>query len=261
MGDTVLYERKGSVGFITLNRPQVLNAINDQWIEDFLAVAQEARGDTEARVIVVRGVGRSFCAGADLKEAGKQYESLQEYRDTHMTPEQDIARVFHRMGKPVIGQIHGYAVGGGCEVAMLCDIRIAEEGARFGFPEVRVGATVTLAGLYHLPRIVGLGRAFELLYSTDMIDAREAHRIGLVNKVVPRERLEETVMAMAESIAAHYPLELSLTRNSVYRALDSDFDAGVEEENEASVIPHAAGSRAVGMKEAMEQIQRRKGKA
>ena len=257
MGDTVLYERTGEIGVITMNRPRVLNAINDQWILHFVDAAGAARGDSGAKAIVVRGAGRSFCAGADLKETPKQYSSLHAYRTQHMNPEQDIARLFHHMGKPVIAQVQGYAVGGGCEVAMLCDIRIAEEGARFGFPEVRVGATVTLGGLYHLPRIVGLGRAFEMLYSTDLIDANEAHRIGLVNKVVPLERLQETVMAAAEAIAGHFSFELSLTRNSVYQALDADFDASVEEENHASVLSYAAGSRAVGMAQAAEQIRRR----
>ena len=205
MGNTVLYEREGTVGSIILNRPQVLNAINDEWIEDLLAAAEKARLDAEAKVIVVKGQGRAFCAGADLKEGAKVYESLMEYRDGHMTPEQDIGRVFRRMGRPVIGQIQGYAVGGGCELAMLCDIRIAAEGTRFGFTEVSVGATVTLGGLYNLPRIVGLGRAFELLYSTDLIDAQEAWRIGLVNRVVPPESLEETVTALGTTNRRLFP--------------------------------------------------------
>jgi enoyl-CoA hydratase len=143
---------------------------------------------------------------------------------------------------------------------MLADIRIAAEGTQFGFPEVRVGATVTLGGVYNLARMVGLGRALELLYTTELIDAREAERIGLVNRVVPVEQLASTVLELAHKIAGHYPLELALTRNSVYRALDTDFDTAVEEEEGASVISYAAGSREQGMAAAMTAIQRRKGR-
>jgi enoyl-CoA hydratase len=257
MGTTVRYERTGVIGHIILNRPQVLNAMNDEWLHDLLAAAAQARADREVRVIVVRGEGRAFCAGADLQESAKRRE-LVEYREKHMNPMQDIARVFRRMGKPVIAQVHGYAVGGGCELAMLADIRIAAEGAKFGFPEVRVGATVTLGGVYNLTRIVGLGKALELLYTTELIDAREAERIGLVNRVVPAEQLESTVFALTNKIAGHYPLELALTRNSVYRALDTDFDTAVEEEEGASVISYAAGTREQGMAAALEAIQQRK---
>lgn len=257
MGTTVLYERQGSIGYIVLNRPHVLNAMNDEWLSDLLAMAERARVDTEARAIVVRGEGRAFCAGADLKESAVRRE-LAEYRDHHMRPQQDIARVFRRMGKPVIAQVHGYAVGGGCELALLADIRIAAEGSQFGFPEVRVGATVTLGGVYNLSRIVGAGRAFELLYTTDFIDAREAERIGLVNRVVPLEQLPTTVTALAEKIARHYPLELSLTRASVYHALDTDFESALREEDDASVISYAAGTRAEGMTVAFARLHERK---
>ena len=260
MGTTVKYERQGVIGYIILNRPQVLNAMNDEWLYDLLAIAEKARADSEVRVIVVRGEGRAFCAGADLKESSKPYE-LTEYREKHMNPMQDIARVFRRMGKPVIAQVHGYALGGGCEVAMLADMRIVAEGTKFGFPEVRVGATVTLGGVYNLSRIVGLGRALELLYTTELIDAREAERIGLANRVVPAEQLESAVIELAHKIAGHYPLELALTRNSVYRALDTDFDTAVEEEEAASIISHAAGTREKGMAAALDAIQRRKGRA
>jgi enoyl-CoA hydratase len=257
MGTTVRYEQQGVIGYIVLNRPHVLNAMNDEWLHDLLAMAERARGDNAARVIVVRGEGRAFCAGADLKESAARRE-VAEYRDHHMRPQQDIARVFRRMGKPVIAQVHGYAVGGGCELALLADIRIAAEGSQFGFPEVRVGATVTLGGVYNLSRIVGAGKAFELLYTTDFIDAREAERIGLVNRVVPPEQLSATVTALAEKITRHYPLELSLTRASVYHAMDTDFESALREEDDASVISYAAGTRAEGMAAAFAQIHERK---
>lgn len=257
MGDTVLYERTEQIGYVTLNRPQVLNAMNDAWIHDLLAAASAARDDPEARVVVVRGAGRAFCAGADLKETPRP-QALLEYWQRHMAPEQEIARVFRRMGKPVIAQVHGYAVGGGCELAMLADLRVAAEGTRFGFTEVRVGATVTMGGVYTLTRLVGAGRAFELLYTTELIDAREALRIGLVNRVVPADELQPAVHALASRIAGHFPLELALTRNAVYRALDVDFDAAVEEETGAALLSYMGGARQTGMAEAMERIRQDK---
>jgi len=259
MGNTVLYHREGAIGYITMNRPHVLNAINDAWVHDMLAAMRAAREDREARVVVVRGNGRAFCAGADLKEAPQRRE-ISEYRADHMLPEQEIVREARHMDKPLIAQVHGYAVGGGCELAMLCDLRIAAEGTRFGFPETRVGATVTMGGTYFLPRLVGLAKAKELLFTTDLIDAREAERIGLVNRVVPPEELEATVRRLAEQIASHFPLETALTRASVDKNLDADLDTALEEEAQAAIISYAAGSREAGMAQAREEIARRKGR-
>ena len=260
MESPVLYERSGAIGYITLNRPHVLNAMNVEWILALGAAAQKAHEDAAARVVVIRGAGRAFCAGADLKEIPRPQELMEHWR-THIGPEQDAARRFRRIGKPLIAQVHGYAVGGGCEVAMLADMRIAAEGARFGFTEVKVGATVTMGGLYNLTRIVGAGRAFELLYTAELIDAAEAMRIGLVNRVVPADELESAVRALAEKIAAHYPAELALTREGVYRAMDMDFDTSVEMELDAALVSHLAGSRVEGMARQDERIHRRKGGA
>jgi len=257
MDNAVLYERGGVLGYITLNRPHVLNAMNDEWIHALVAAAQKARDDAEARVVIIRGAGRAFCAGADLKEIPRRQELMEHWR-THMGPEQEIARLLRAMGRPLIAQVHGYAVGGGCEVAMLADIRIAAEGTRFGFTEVRVGATVTMGGLYNLTRLVGAGRAFELLYTAELIDTDEAMRIGLVNRVVPGDRLEATVRELAEKIASHYPAELALTREGVYRAMDLDFDASVEMELEAALISHLNGARLEGMARQADRIRQRK---
>ncbi len=257
MDPAVLYERSGAIGYITLNRPRMLNAMNQAWIHALVAAAQSAHDDHAARVAVIRGAGRAFCAGADLREIPRPQELIDHWRD-HIGPEQEIARVFRRMGKPVIAQVHGYAVGGGCEVAMLADIRIAAEGTRLGFTEVKVGATVTMGGLYNLTRLVGAGRAFELLYTAELIDAAEAMRIGLVNRVVPAAELESSVRALAEKIAAHYPAELALTREGVHRAMDLDFDAAAAMELHAALISHLGGARVEGMARQAERIHRRK---
>jgi enoyl-CoA hydratase/carnithine racemase len=257
MEGAVFYERRGQIGYIILNRSHVLNAMNDEWIVALLKAAEAARADLAARVVVVRGAGRAFCAGADLKAIPRHQELLDHWQ-THIGPEQEIARVFRRMGRPIIAQVHGYAVGGGCEVAMLADVRIAAEGTKFGFTEVEVGATVTMGGLYNLTRIVGVDRAFELLYSRELIDVVEAMRIGLVNRVVPAEKLEEWVREFAEKIASHYPAELALTREGVYRAMDQDFDASVEMELQSAMISHLGGARDEGMARQAARIHQRK---
>lgn len=254
MDRTVLYRRDGRVAFVALNRPSVLNAINDAWLRDLTAALREARDDTEARVVVVQGEGRAFCAGADLKETPRRQEIIS-YRADHIDVMQNIAKLMRSLRKPVIAKVHGYAVGGGCELAMLADMRIAATGTKFGFTEVRVGATVTMGGLYNLARIVGLGRAFELLYTTEMIDVEEAFRIGLVNRVVAADRLQQTVHEFADKIAQNFPFEMSLTRNSVYRALDLDFDAALEDENAASLLSYMGDSRSTGMVQAMKSIK------
>jgi enoyl-CoA hydratase len=255
---TVQYERRNRIGFITMNRPQVLNAINDAWIHDFVEAANASRQDREARVVIVRGAGRAFCAGADLKETPTQ-RALPDHLAEHTAPMQEIARIFRRLGKPVIAQLHGYVVGGGCEIAMLADVRVAAAETKIGFTEVKVGATVTMGGLYNLARIVGMGRAFELLYTAELIDAPEALRIGFVNRVVPGAELDAAVMTLAERIAGHFAFELALTRNSVYRALDMDFDAALEEETLAALVSQAGGSRNRGMAQAVASIKQGKG--
>jgi enoyl-CoA hydratase len=258
MEPAVLYEGSGTIGYITLNRPHVLNAMNDAWIHALGAAAQTAHDDAAARVVVIRGAGRAFCAGADLRETPRRQELMEHWR-THIGPEQEIARHFRRLGKPLIAQVHGYAVGGGCEVAMLADLRIAAEGTKLGFTEVKVGATVTMGGLYNLTRIVGTGRAFELLYTAELIDAAEAMRIGLVNRVVPADELEATVRVLADKIAAHYPAELALTREGIYRAMDADFDASLAMELDQALVSHLAGSRMEGMARQAERIHQGKG--
>ncbi|MBV9112123.1 MAG: enoyl-CoA hydratase/isomerase family protein [Hyphomicrobiales bacterium] len=259
MEKAVLYHRDGRVGLITLNRPKSLNAINDAWIHDLLDACRQAHEDDEARVIVVCGAGRAFCSGADLKETPRVQEHM-EYRSQRIDPMQAIALRFRHMRKPVIGQIHGYAVGGGCELAMLADIRIAASGTKFGFTELRVGATVTMGGLYNIARIVGLGRALELLYTTELINAEEAFRIGLVNRVVPLDQLPGAVQALADKLSDNFPFETSLVRNALYRALDLDFDAAIEEETTASLLSQMGGARNVGMRRALQDIKSKPGR-
>jgi enoyl-CoA hydratase/carnithine racemase len=251
---TVSYERTGHLGYITLDRPQVLNAMNDALVRDLRVAVATARDDGDARVVIMRGAGRAFCAGADLKESPVKH-ALPDYRAGRMADEQDVTRLFRSLDKPVIAQLHGAVIGGGVVLAMLADLRVAARGTRFEMPEVRVGATVSFGGLYHLPRIIGLGRAFELMYLADAFDEAEALRLGLVNRVAPAEELAAVTRAMAEKIASHFPLELALTRHALYRGLDADFPAAVEGETAAALISYAAGAREEGMARAMRGVQ------
>ena len=248
MGETVVYERTGTIGIITLNRPEVLNAVNGQLIEDFIEALKKAKEDREARVLILKGEGRAFCAGADIKE-GVVERSIEEYRE-RVLKLQGIGRLFLELDKPVIGAIHGYALGAGCEFALNCDIRLAAEGAQFGFPETSVGATVTTAGTKVLPAVIGLGKAFEFLFTGERIEAKKGEEMGLVNRVVPLEELEKTAIELAERIAKNYPLALALTRRSVYRGLGASLEDVLMEEAEAACISFASGERKTGMKAA-----------
>ena len=223
---TVLYSRDGNVGIITLNRPERLNAINGGLLRDFIEQLKTAREDKEVISVILTGAGRAFCAGEDLKEssAGKSFETWIEETDGL----QEIQRMIMSLGKPLIAAIQGYALGGGCEFAMSCDIRIATEDAKFGFPETEVGLTVTTAGIKLLTQIVGLGKAKELVFTGEFVDAHEALRIGLANKVVPAERLIDEALGMANKIGEKSPLALKLSRIAIEQGLHSSFEQILE---------------------------------
>ncbi len=252
---TVLYRREGNVGIITLNRPERLNAINVELLRDFMARLDQARQDKEAAVIILTGAGRAFCAGEDLKEtaAGKSIETWREETDRL----QDIQRVIMKLGKPLIAAVRGYAVGGGCEFAMSCDIRIASEDAQFGFPETGVGLTVTTAGTKLLTQLVGLGKAKELIFAGEFIDAQEATRIGLVNRVVPNDNLLDEALAMAQKIGERSPLALKLSRIAIDQGLDASFEQILEIEAGHLLICVGAQNQAEFVEKKLAEMKRK----
>ena len=225
-GTTVLYRRDGNVGVITLNRPDRLNAITIDLLRDLTAQLDAAREDEEAAVIVLTGAGKAFCAGEDLKEtaSGKPIATWVDEAEQF----REIQRAILGLGKPLIAAVHGHALGGGSAFAMCCDIRIAAEDARFGFPETGVGLTVVMAGTKLLTQLVGLGKAKELILTGDLIDAEEAARIGLVNAVVPGEDLMDASLAMARKIGEGSPLALKLSRIAIDQGMDASFDQILE---------------------------------
>ena len=240
---TVLYHRQKDVGIITLNRPHRLNAINLDLLKGFMEQLDRAKQDTKARVIILTGEGKAFCAGEDLKETASG-KSMEQWMDEAQRL-QDVQRMTMKLGKPIIAAISGYALGGGCEFAMGCDIRIASETAVLGFPETTVGMTVTNAGTKLLPHLVGLGKAKELVLTGDFIDAFEAQRIGLVNKVVAPENLMTESMAMAEKIASRSPLATSLSRTALDQGMEASFDQIMELEKSHLLMCVQAGTEFV----------------
>lgn len=251
---TVLYSRDGNVGIITLNRPERLNAINGGLLRDFIAQLETAREDKEAISVILTGAGRAFCAGEDLKEssAGKSFETWIEETDGL----QEIQRMIMRLGKPLIAAVQGYALGGGCEFAMSCDIRIATEDAKFGFPETEVGLTVTTAGTKLLTQIVGLGKAKELVFTGEFVDAHEALRIGLANKVVPAEMLIDEALGMANKIGEKSPLALKLSRIAIEQGLHSSFEQILEIEANHLLICISAQNQKEFMEKKLQKMKK-----
>jgi enoyl-CoA hydratase len=226
--EAVLFSKNQNVGIITLNRPERLNAINKDLLKGLIEKLEIVRQDKDIAAVILTGAGRAFCAGEDLKEtsAGKSFEDWIEETEGL----QEVQRVILALGKPLIAAVPGYALGGGCEFAMSCDIRIAAESAQFGFPETDVGLTITTAGTKLLAQIVGLGKAKELVFTGDFIDAHEAMAIGLANKVVPAESLLDESMAMARRIGEKSPLALRLSRIAIDQGLHSSFEQTLEME-------------------------------
>lgn len=204
---TLLYEARGGIAVLTVNRPDKLNALNDEVIADLGAAATRIAADPTIRGIILTGAGpKAFVAGADISQLAEQ--GPQRGKDRSLAG-QAVFRQFEAMRKPVIAAVNGFCLGGGCELAMACHIRIASESAKFGQPEVKLGIGPGYGGTVRLPRLVGSGRALELLLTGAVIDAQEAWRIGLVNKVVPADTLLSAAEAMLTTIIGQGPLAIA----------------------------------------------------
>src|SRR6476646_7691036 len=181
--ENILFEKKNAIAYVTVNRPKVLNALNMATMEELRAAFHDIKSDAEIRVVILTGSGeKAFVAGADIGELSK-HDAVSGKEYTHKG--QNVLNLIENLGKPVIACINGFALGGGCEVAMACTLRLASDNAKFGQPEVKLGILPGYGGTQRLSRLVGKGRALQLVLSGEMINAQEAHRIGLVNEVVP----------------------------------------------------------------------------
>jgi enoyl-CoA hydratase len=216
--ENLLYEKRSGIGYVTINRPEKLNALNRKTMEELYACFQDIGKDDEVRAIILTGAGeKAFVGGADINELAVQ--TPVEGKEMSVRG-QKILDLIEHLGKPVIAAINGYALGGGCELALACTLRIAAESARLGQPEVKLGLIPGYAGTQRLPRLVGKGRALEMLLSGDPITASEAYRIGLVNQVVPAQELIATAEKLAHKIMANAPLAVKFALEAVSHGLE-----------------------------------------
>lgn len=230
MYETIRVERQGPAGIITISRPRVLNALSQQVVDELEKAIDELGADDGIRALIITGEGnRAFVAGADISELEAFETAQQGYehsRRTHL-----LLQKMHRLDKPVIMAVNGYALGGGCELAMGGDIIIASDNARFGQPEVNLGLIPGFGGTQNLPRLVGRTRALEMIFTGNHITAEEAYRIGLVNTVVPSNALMETALNLVQTIASKAPLAVALSKRAVYEGLEAGPAAGSEAES------------------------------
>jgi len=214
----LLYEKRNGIGYVTVNRPEKLNALNRKTMEELHECFQEVERDDEVRAIILTGAGeRAFVGGADINELAVQTPVEGKDMSVHG---QKVLDLIEHLGKPVIAAINGYALGGGCELAMACTLRIASEQARLGQPEVKLGLIPGYAGTQRLPRLVGKGRALEILLTGDPISASEAYRMGLVNQVVPAQDVISAAEKLAQKIMANAPLAVKFALEAVNHGLE-----------------------------------------
>jgi enoyl-CoA hydratase/carnithine racemase len=243
----VLYEKRGHVAHIRLNRPEVHNALAPESVRALAAIWQDFSLDRTVRVGILSGEGPSFCSGMDLKRTNPGFGPVREAGDAQepIDAQEALPRERRRINyvppadltKPLVCAIHGVAAGGGLELALGCDIRIAAEGSRMGLPEVTRGLAPGSGGMYWLARVVGLGPAMEMLLTGDLIDDREALALRLVNRVVPQARLMPTAEALAEKIAANAPLAVEAIKETVRRGLAAGPSEGLAiSENQVRVL-------------------------
>jgi enoyl-CoA hydratase len=221
----VLYEKKGAIAYVTVNRPKVLNALNTPTWKDLRTAFEDARDDTAIRGVILTGAGnKAFIAGADISELAHvaAFEAEQSSRFG-----QQVLDLIESLGKPVIAAVNGFALGGGCETAMACTIRIAIETAKFGQPEVTLGLVPGGGGTQRLPRLVGKGRALHLILSGEMISAQEAYRIGLVNEIVPAADLITRAEAILKKIASNAPIAVKLALEAANMGMDTSQGEGL----------------------------------
>ena len=221
----VAYEKKGGIAYVTINRPKVLNALNTPTWTDLRTAFEDARDDSMVRGVILTGAGdKAFIAGADISELA-HVSAVQAEQSSRFG--QKVLDLIETLGKPVVAAVNGFALGGGCETAMACTIRIAGETAKFGQPEVSLGLVPGGGGTQRLPRLVGKGRALQLILSGEMISAQEAHRIGLINEIVPAADLITRSEAILKRIASNAPIAVKYALDAVNKGLETSQSEGL----------------------------------
>jgi len=236
--ENVLYEKKDSIAYVTLNRPKVLNALNKKTWDDLRTAFEAARDDASVRGVILTGAGdKAFIAGADISELATVSAVEAEESSTFG---QEVLNLVENIGKPVIAAINGFALGGGCETAMACTIRVASEHAKFGQPEVKLGLIPGGGGTQRMPRLVGKGRALQIILSGEIISAQEAYRIGLVNEVVPAADVITRAEAILKQIFSNAPIAVKYSLEAVNKGLETSVAEGLS--LEASLFGLCAGT-------------------
>ncbi len=236
--ENVSYVKKGAIAYVTLNRPKVLNALNQKTWQELRKAFEDARDDAAVRGVILTGAGdKAFIAGADISELAHVTAVEAEKSSSYG---QEVLNLVENLGKPVIAAVNGFALGGGCETAMACTIRVAVENAKFGQPEVKLGVIPGGGGTQRLPRLVGQGRALQLILSGEMISAQEAYRIGLVNEVVPTADLITRAETILKQIFSNAPLAVKYSLEAVNKGLESSQAEGLS--LEASLFGICAGT-------------------
>ena len=241
----LLLEKEDGIGILYINRPEAMNALNTGVLEEIIQAADEISRDDEIQVLIITGAGdKSFVAGADIKEMhgltaveGRKFGYIG----------QAAFRAIEKLEKPVIAAVNGFALGGGCELAMAADIRLASDKAKFGQPEVGLGITPGFGGTQRLPRLVGEGRAMELILTANTINVEEAYRIGLVNHIYPAENLLDEARKMARKIMSNAPLAVKYSKSAINKGLQTDIDTGMAIEADLFGICFSTEDQKAGM--------------
>jgi enoyl-CoA hydratase len=248
---TLLYKKKDGIGIVTLNRPEALNALNSAVYTELYDVFEAMENDDEVRAVILTGSGeKAFAAGSDVVEMQNMDTiAAQKFMATIRKASDRI----YSLSKPTIAAINGYALGGGNELAMCCDLRICSEKARFGQPEINLGLIPGASGTQRLPRLIGVAKAKEMIFLGDMIDAATALNLGLVNKVVPPDKLMEEAMAWAAKLAAKSGPVLAMAKLAINTGIDTDIDSGLDIEALCDALCFATEDQKEGMKAFLEK--------
>lgn len=250
MFENILLERRGRIALITINRPDKLNALNIKTREEMASALDELRNDQEIRVVVITGAGeKSFVAGADINE----FAGRTAVEQRAVMKAKSIFTAAEDFPKPLIAMINGFCLGGGCELALSCDIRIASEKARFGQPEINLGIIPGGGGTQRLTRLIGEGKAMQMILTGEIIDAQEALRLGLVNEVHPAAELEAKAMELAGKIAEKSPVALAMAKTAVKAAARTTLREGLDQEIDLFAICFSTEDKEEGVSAFLEK--------
>jgi enoyl-CoA hydratase len=242
----IVLQKEENVATVTFNRPEAMNALNNQTRAEFAAAIAEVAADDEIKVLILTGSGKAFVAGSDIKE----FSQTTSYAAHNINR---LGEIVEKLEKPVIAAVNGFCLGGGCEIAMACDIIIASEKAKFGQPEINIGIIPGGGATQRLPRLIGMCRAKELIYTGDIISAEEAYRLGLVNRVVPVEQIMPVAKELAKKIATKSTAALKLAKTAINHGMQTNLESGLKYEYELYSLALSLEDRVEGVNAFLEK--------